>query len=179
MDDEIDKTACDLGEYHDGVVAMECLQDYSDEKYRDSRSPWELSGLYRLECFDGAIVWAISLFTEALCYGEFGLMGDSTKELSDYNNGYDERVLAYFAEKGANLRKDRPGRCVLPTIEEAREILARYKVPKKPLRYFSYEAAQNKRRWFEEWKKRGLIEKDDSGSGWHVKTIPEQREEAK
>ena len=167
MNDQYDETGKSLTLCHGLVRRMVCLRAYSDERFRDTHSPWELSGTYRITCADGAELVIISRFADSLCYGEFGIMGDTTGELTDYDNAYDERVLAYFADMGANLRRDTAGECTLPSVEEAREILRRYDVPRRPLRYFSYIAAEKKRRLFECWKRSSLVVRTEEG--WAVR----------
>ena len=125
MNDQYDETGKSLTACHGLVRTMVCLRAYSDARFRDTLSPWELSGTYRITCEDGAELVIISRFADSLCYGEFGIMGDTTGELTDYDNAYDERVLAYFADMGANLRRDTAGECACMLSATASSICMR------------------------------------------------------
>ena len=48
------------------------------------------------------------------------------------------------------------------------EMRRTYDVPRRPLRYFSYTAAEKKRRLFECWKRSGLVVRTEEG--WAVRT---------
>lgn len=173
---EYNKGCKELEDYHDGVAEMECIHGWSDERYDGTVSPWELSGTYRLKCFDGAELIIISRFSDALCFGWFGIMNDSTKVLTDYDDGRDNRVVAYLAKMGAELKRDYPHKIELPSAEVAAEEMKGLGVPNRPLWPYGGQGGERKMEWKREWLRRGLVKWTEDGKSL-VMTNPQVERE--
>lgn len=162
--EEFDNRCKDLMLYHGRVESMECLHGWCDEIYADTSSPWELSGTYKIKCEDGAELVIISRFTYALCLGSFGIMSDSTKKLTNYDYSRDDRVLAYLASLGAELRRDKPGVCELPEDADAMRILYdELMVPFEALKYGSKISLEKSKEWMKKWQTEGMLAQTEDG----------------
>ena len=164
---EFDQECVFLDLVHGDVVKVECLRDGSDAVYRGTLNPWLLSGRYKLYFEDGAEVEVGSIYAASLCQGSFWFGRDSTNKI-DSVFVREDRVLAYMAQRGANLERDKVGEVTLPSAEEAEQILAFLDVPFEPV-VAGGKYAQNKaKRWTEDWKQRGLIKWDDFYNVWKM-----------
>jgi len=160
------ETRCkELMAVHGRVVSMECIHGWCDEIYADTSSPWELSGTYKIKCEDGAELVIISRFSFALCLGSFGVMSDSTNKLTNYDYARDDRVLAYLAAHGAELRRDKLGKCELPEETDAERILYDdLMVPFEALKYGSKTSLEKSKEWMKKWQTEGMLAQMDDGS---------------
>ena len=162
---EYDENCIDLETVHGRLVKMECIRPWSDEVYKDTSSPFNLSGWYKLTFEDGAEVEVGSLYAYALAQGSFWLILDHSGKVTNCVFVREPRALAYFAQMGASLKRDREGECNLPsTIAEAEKILwgeDGFDVPYEPLKYGGKAANENMEKWIEDWKKRGLVRMDE------------------
>ena len=155
---------------HGNVTKMDCLRDGSDEVYRGTLNPWLLSGRYKLYFEDGAVVEIGSIYGAALCHGSFWFGRDSTNKI-DSVFVREDRVLAYMAQRGANLERDKAGEVTLPSAKEAEKILADLDVPFEPIVAGCQYAMDKAKRWTEDWKQRGLIKWDDFYNVWKMTNL--------
>jgi hypothetical protein len=172
MAKEIDEKYVDLESIHGNLVKMECMHPWSDQVYNNTKSPLNLSGWYRLTFEDGAEVEIGSIYAYALAQGSFVFITDSTSQIPDCVFVREPRALAYLAQMGASLKRDKEGECVLPsTIAEAEQILwgeSGLDVPYEPLKYGCTTAAQNMDRWMKDWQQRGLIKWNEDNEYWEM-----------
>ncbi len=169
---EYDEGCIDLETAHGGLVKMECMQPWSDDVYKDTTSPFNLSGWYKLTFEDGAEVEVASLYAYALAQGSFWLILDHSGKVTNCVFVREPRALAYFAQMGASLKRDSEGECNIPsTVDEAEKILwgdSGFDVPYEPLKYGSKDANKNMERWIEDWSQRGLIRKNEEQDRWEL-----------
>lgn len=164
MENDYDSECTYLTLVHGRLIDMDCLHPWSDERYEDTHSPFELSGRYRMTFEDGAVVIVGSLYAYALAQGSFWLIRDMTDKV-DSVFVREDRALAYFAGLGAALKRDEEGGCDLPTDEEADEILYGedgFDVPFEALKYNSETAMKNMDNWVKRWRKCGLVKFDEN-----------------
>lgn len=167
MNDETDKECIDLCAAHGDAKKMECLAAYSDERYKDTHSPWELSGSYRIRYADGADVVIGAIFSYSLTQGNFWFISDSTGKV-DGMFARDNRVLAYIAHCGDALKREVPGECHLDTEEDARDYLRKLEVPEEPLAWGCKTAQENAKKWLANWQMRGMIQFDEEDKSWRI-----------
>lgn len=170
--EDIDRRCIDLETVHGKLVKMECIHPWSDEVYENAKSPFQLSGWYRLTFDDGAIVDIGSLFAYVLSQGSYWFIMDSTNKVTDTVFVRETKSLAYLARMGASLIREKVGECSIPTsTAEAEQILwgdSGFGVPYEPLKYGCKEAADNMKKWVEDWKQRGLIKWDEENEDWKI-----------
>ena len=169
---DYDQKCVDLDSMHGNLVKMECMHPWSDEVYEDTKSPFYLSGWYRLTFEDGAEVEITCIYAYALAQGSFWFTIDRTHKVSNCVFVREPRALAYFAQMGASLKRDKEGVCVLPSsVAEAEQILwgeSGLDVPYEPLKYGCATASKNMERWVNDWQQRGLIKWNDEGHSWEL-----------
>ena len=165
---EFDQNCADLTLVHGELLAMECLHPWSDERYENTTSPWDLSGMYKLTFADGAEVTVGTLYSYAVTQGSFWYFSDSTKTVNSVF-AREDRALAYFALRADVLTKDREGECALPSQAEADRILADLDVPFEALKYGCKTAAENANALAKKWLKKGLVKKAEDGRGLTMK----------
>lgn len=160
---------------HGKAVKMECLRPWSKPEYKDAVTPFSLSATYKITYEDGAEVVIGGLPAYALAQGSFWYFSDSKKETESVF-ARDDRVLAYLAQSGQILRRERRGECILPSQDEADCILNGLDVPFEAIEYGCEWACKNMDRWVNEWKQRGLIKWDDDNHIWRIvrKSIKEK-----
>lgn len=172
MAKEIDERCVDLESIHGNLVKMECMHPWSDEVYNNTKSPFNLSGWYKLTFEDGAEVEVGSIYSVALSQGSFWFIRDSKNQVPDCVFVREPRALAYFAQMGASLKRDKEGECLLPSTEaEAEQILwgdSGLNVPYEPLQYECSTAGKNMERWMKDWQQRGLIKWNEENESWEM-----------
>lgn len=172
MEKRVYENCLDLEAIHGNLVKMECIHPWSDEVYKNTKSPFTLSGWYKLTFEDGAEVEVGSLYATALTQGCFWFIRDSQNKVSDYVFVREPRSLAYFARKGVSLERDKEGECILPsTVAEAEQILwgeSGLDVPYEPLRAGCGEVDKNIERWLKDWQQRGLIKRNEEDKSWEI-----------
>lgn len=161
---EFDKECTDLTSVHGELRKMECLHPWSDERYKNTTSPWDLSGMYKLTFADGAEVTVGSLYSYAITQGSFWFFSDTTDKV-DSVFAREDRALAYFASRAETLVKDSEGNCELPSQADADKILTGLDVPFEALEYGCETAAKNANALAEKWLKQGLVKKAEDGRG--------------
>ncbi len=170
--EEIDENCIDLESVHGELTKMECIHPWSDEVYEDTKSPFNLSGWYRLTYEDGAKVDVGSMYAYALSQGSFWFISDDSNKIADAVFARSLKPLAYFARMGATLTRDKEGECALPTsTAEAENILwgeGGFGVPREPLLYGSKTAAVNMGKWVKDWQQRGLIKWNEENEEWNL-----------
>jgi len=172
---DFDQKCVDLPMIHGKAVKMECLRPWSKPEYRDAVTPFTLSATYKITYEDGADVVIGGLPAYALAQGSFWYFSDSKKEPESVF-ARDDRVLAYLAQAGQILRREKPGECILPSQDEADCILNGLDVPFEAIEYGCEWACKNMDRWVNEWKQRGLIKWDEENHIWRIvrKSIKEK-----
>lgn len=163
MGNDYDNKCIDLTLKHGRLMEMDCLRPWTDEQYENTKSPFELSGMYKMTFEDGAEVIVGSLYAYALAQGSFWFGSDMTGKVNSVVFVREDRALAYFAGLGAALKRDEEGGCDLPTDEEADEILYGengFDVPFEALKYNSETAMKNMDNWVKRWRKCGLVKFD-------------------
>lgn len=172
MEIEIDSRCVDLESIHGNLLKMECLHPWSDEVYVDAKSPSYLSGWYKLTFEDGAEVEIASIYAYALAQGSFWFITDSTHKVSNCIFVREPKALAYLAQMGASLKRDREGECKIPsTVAEAEQVLwgeNGLNVPYEALKYGCAAANKNMERWMKDWQQRGLIKWVEEENAWHI-----------
>ena len=171
-DTEIDEKCIDLESVHGELISMECIHPWSDEVYEDTKSPFNLSGWYRLYFEDGAKVDVGSLYAYALSQGSFWFISDDSNKIEEAVFVRALKALAYFARMGVSLTMDKEGECALPTsTAESERILwgdGGYGVPYEPLKYGSKKAVDNMKNLIKDWEQRGLVKWDEENNGWQI-----------
>ena len=172
---DFDEKCVYLESRHGKAVKMECLRPWSKPEYKDAVTPFSLSATYKITYEDGAEVVIGGLPAYALAQGSFWYLSDSKKETESVF-ARDDRVLAYLAQSGQILRRERRGECILPSQDEADCILNGLDVPFEAIEYGCEWACKNMDRWVNEWKQRGLIKWDDDNHIWRIvrKSIKEK-----
>ena len=170
--EDIDDKCIDLESVHGELLGMKCIHPWSDEVYKDTKSPFNLSGWYRLTFEDGAKVDVGSLYAYALAQGSFWFISDDSNKVEDVVFVRALKPLAYFARMGASLIRDQEGECSLPTsTAEAENILwgdGGLGVPYEPLKYGSQKSVENMEKWVKDWQQRGLVKWDEENDGWQI-----------
>ncbi len=172
---DFDQKCVDLPMIHGKAVKMECLHPWSKPEYKDAVTPFSLSATYKITYEDGAEVVIGGLPAYALVQGSFWYFSDSKKKPESVF-ARDDRVLAYLAQAGQILRRERRGECLLPSQDEADCILNGLDVPFEAIAYGCEWACKNMDRWVNEWKQRGLIKWDEGNHIWCIvrKSIKEK-----
>ena len=169
---EIDEKCIDLDYLHGELQKMECIHPWSDEVYKDTTSPFNLSGMYRLTFADGAEVVVGSLYAYALAQGAFWFILDSTDKTPACIFVREPKALAYFAKMGASLQRDKEGDCAIPSsVAEAEQMLwgeLGLDVPYEPLNYGCSTANKNMERWLKDWQLRGLVRWNEEQNSWEM-----------
>ena len=172
MGKEIDEKCIDLDSIHGSLVKMVCMHPWSDEVYANTKSPFNLSGWYKMTFEDGAEVEVGSIYATALAQGSFWFIRDSKNQVPDCVFVREPKALAYFTKMGAVLKRDVEGECVLPsTVTEAEQILwgnDGFDVPYEPLKAGCSTVGKNMDRWIKDWQQRGLIKWNDEDNSWEL-----------
>lgn len=172
MAKEIDEGCIDLDDVHGKLLKMECLRPWTDETYEHTTSPFNLSGEYKLTFEDGAEVEVGSLYAFALAQGDFWFGRDSTWKVGNCVFVREPRALAYFAQMGAALKRDKEGECILPSsVAEAEQILwgdNGLDVPYEPIKYGCKTADEKMEKWLKDWQQRGLVRWNEENEEWEM-----------
>ena len=172
MAKETDERCIDLDDVHGKLLKMECLRPWTDEVYKNTTSPFNLSGRYKRTFEDGAEVEVGSLYAYALAQGDFWFGRDSTWKVGDCVFVREPRALAYFAQMGAALKRDKEGECILPSsVAEAEQILwgdNGLDVPYEPIKYGCKTADEKMEKWLKDWQQRGLVRWNEENEEWEM-----------
>ena len=165
---DFDEECVYLESKHGKAVKMECLCPWSKPEYKNAVTPFSLSATYKITYEDGAEVEIAGLPAYALSQGSFWYVSDNKADRIDSVFARDDRVLAYLAQAGLILRRERRGECILPSQDEADCILDGLDVPFEALKYGSEWACKNMDRWVNDWRQRSLIKWDEDNHEWHI-----------